>query len=279
MQADTQDMKTLVEALQKNAAPVVVNAETRHFAFVPEGMSVVSLEQFQDAEPKLRKQGRVEVFDVSSFAAYFNRFADEDSLIFGSPEKVSFTGVIDYHREKEGEARPCKHLVYLKLRETERWLTWKGANKKPMEQAVFAQFIEDNRADIYAPDGSNYPASADMVEIARTLEATGGFQFAQATNLKTGERRISYVEATQATAGPSQSMTIPDEFIVRIPIFLNQPPVEVRCRLRFRISGGKLSMWFDMIRVDEMLNEEFTKAAAAVEKLAGRPVLLATVGS
>ena len=255
--------------------PVIHTVEKEHFIVVPEGMELRSLKEFQYAEPPARKAGHVQVQDVASFAEYFLRFRDKDSMVFADPQAFTFTGILDYHEETaEGAARACKHKVGLTLRTTKRWDTWKGANAKPKSQEDFATFIEDNLADIYAPEKSNYPPAAVMLEVSRTLEASSQYTFTQTTNLKNGQRVAQYREQINGVAGPQQEIQIPDEFVVRLPIFLNQPPVEVRCRLRFRINNGKLTMWYDMLRVDEMLAAEFETARAGVAEAAKCLVLL-----
>ena len=91
-----------------------------------------------------------------------------------------------------------------------------------MPQEEFATFIEDNLTDIFAPEGSDLPPAAAMLEISRTLEATSSHTFSQRTNLKSGERKLAYNETLNATAGPGEEMSIPDKFIIKLPIFLNQ---------------------------------------------------------
>lgn len=269
------DFEKIIELVKGAAQPLVVTTEKDHFIVLPgaNGPVIESLAKYQHADPPAKKHAAVKVQDVAGFATYFLRYNDEDSIIFGNPADFSFHGVMDYHRNKEGAARLGLHTVTLFLRQTKRWMTWFSANKKNMPQEEFATFIEDNLADIWAPDGS-LPAAADMLEISRTLEATSSYTFSQRTNLKSGERKLGFNETLNATAGPGEEMSIPDKFVIKLPIFLNQAPVEVTCRLRFRINGGKLTMWFDMVRVDEMLAAEFERARLGVQEATGAEILL-----
>lgn len=270
------DIKHVSDLAQQARSIQVVASEAGHFAVIPEGQQLVSLVEYQQYKPPVEKAAAVVVRDTISFAGYFNRFCDEDSMVFADPDpkSFSFVGIIDYHREKDKEARRRQHTVKLKLEFTKRWLTWFGANKQAKTQEDFAQFIEDNLYDIHQPDGSAYPSPADMLEVSRSLQANSSHQFAQATNLKNGQRVLNYVEQINGQAGPRGEMEIPDKFILSIPVFLNQKPTLVECRLRFRISSGKLSMWFDMLRVDEMLASEFQQAREEVEEQCGRVVIL-----
>jgi len=276
MEANRADVEYVAGLVKAAVQPTVVTSERGHFIVLPgaSGPEIVSLEQFQYAEPPAKKHAAVKVDDVAGFAAYFLRFNDADSIIFGNPTTFTFHGLIDYHRHKEGEARSGRHTVTLALKFTKRWHTWYTANKKAMPQEEFATFVEDNLADIWAPEDSEFPPAAAMLEISRTLEATSTFNFSQQTDLKSGQRKLNFRESIEATAGPARELKIPDTFLIRVPVFLNQQPVEVTCRLRFRINSGKLSMWFDMIRVDEMLAAEFEKARAGVQEATGTEILL-----
>ncbi len=265
METDKEALEFVAELATGQIKPTVWTGEAEHFAVLPKGAELVSLKDFQHAEPPVRKTGDVKVRDVKSFGFYFNRFMDEHSMIFGNPKAFAFVGLLDYHEAGAGDARRKRHKVTLQLETTERWNTWRKNDKQAKPQEDFATFIEDNLADIYAPDDEpNLPAAADMLEVSRSLEASTTHNFKQSINLKNGQRVIQYNEQINGQAGPNGEMKIPDEFMLRLPIFLNQPVVFVRCRLRFRIVSGKLSMWFQMIRVDELLADEFEKARLAV---------------
>lgn len=276
MEANQADVEFVARLGAETKTPTVFSSEKEHFIVVPAGMELRSLRDFQYAEAPLRKVGTVTCEDVPSFAGYFQRFKDDNSMIFALPEKFTFTGILDYHVAADGEARRKEHKVHLELRKTQRWKIWFESNRKPKSQEEFAQFIEDNLPDIVKPENTAYPSSAEMLEVSRSLNAATNYQFTQVTNLKNGQRVVNYRETIESGAGPAGELPIPDEFIIRVPIFLNQPAVDVRCRLRFRISSGKLSMWYDMLRVDEMLAAEFETARMAVAAAAECDVLLGT---
>lgn len=280
MEANGADIAQIIE-LGKEVKRVYINKdEAGHFAVIPTGTELVSIAEFQHAKPPVEKVGSVAVIDVPGFAAYFNRFKDSDSMIFGDPAAVTFTGQLDYHRAADGEARRKQHKVVLTMQQTTRWKTWKASNKKAMGQEEFATFIEDNLPDIYQPEGvakageSNYPSAAEMKDVSCSLTASVSHDFKQSTNLKNGQRGIVYVEQVNGGAGPQGTLPIPDRFLIRLPIFMNQKPTEIECRLRFKISSGKLSMWYDMFRVDEMLLAEFEGARLSVATACETEVIL-----
>lgn len=274
MEFNGADAEFIADLAAKTVTPSVFTTEKEHFIVVPAGMELKSLKEFQYAQAPIKKVGTVTVEDVPSFSAYFRRFRDANSMVFGLPEKFAFTGILDYHVQGDGEAREKLHKVYLELRQTASWKLWKGNNRQQKPQEDFAQFMEDNLQDIFAPEGSNYPPAAVMLEVSRSLAASSNYQFSQATNLKNGQRSVCYRETIDGVAGPLGDMPIPDEFLIRVPVFLNQTPVQVRCRLRYKITSGKLTMWYDMLRVEEMLLTEFETARTAVAAAAECDVLL-----
>ena len=277
MEANKADVEFVAKLATDTVRAQVIATEPEHFAVIPKGYELVSLKGFQEYEKPVKKHGTVTVIDVPGMAGYFTRFQDMDSMIFGNPDKNTFTGILDYHREKAIDGQEAKHRVVFTMRTSEQWKTWFTSNKVSMEQAAFAAFIEDNLPDIFAPDDMpTMPAAADMLEVSRTLQVTGGHTFQQATNLKDGSRVISYVENNNGVAGAKGDIAIPDRFCIRIPVYLNQPPVLIQCRLRYRISNGKMGMWYDMFRVQEMLTEEFERTRAAVSAACEREVLLST---
>ena len=278
MEAHSKDAIELIADLGRTAIKTqIIKDEPEHFAVIPEGHKLVSLKEYQEYEKPIKKHGTLSVIDVPGIAGYFNRFKDEDSMIFGNPDKNTFTGILDFHREDAEDGRDGKHRVVYILRTTERWDTWFVANKTAMSQEAFAAFIEENLPDIYAPnDQPTFPAAADMLEVSRTLQVTGGHQFEQRTNLKDGSRVFSYVENNSGVAGPKGELSVPDRFAIKLPIYMNQPPVTVECRLRYRINNGKMSMWYDMFRIDELLNKEFESARLAVAAACETEVLLST---
>lgn len=276
MLAESDDIKYLTELAGESKKTRLVTTEAGHFLIKPQDLEIVDLAQFQHAKPPAEKKGTVTTLDVASFAAYFNRFKSESSMIFGEPSALTFRGIIDYHGAADGPADRCQHRVAMTLQVTERWKTWRDNNRKSKPQAEFAQFIDDNLSDIFRPENSTtMPSAADMLEVSRDLTAKVGVQFNQAIRLENGETQFSYVETIDGRVGKG-NIQVPTEFLIKLPLYLNQPEVEIRGRLRYRIGSGGLTMWYELFRIDELLHEEFEKALAQVSDSTSTAVLLGT---
>lgn len=266
-------LESILELARTSQDHQIVTTEKEHFLIRPDG-ELISLAPFQYAEAPLKKIGNVRTDDVSSFNSYFKRFADNDSIVFASPAGFSFVGILDYHCELKGEARRCGHRVALTLQLTDEFKVWQAMNNTPHSQDIFAAFIEDHLPDIWAGSDGKYPSQADMVEISRSLTATMGSSFKQESNLQNGQRLVSYLETIQGAAGPKGEMAIPEKFCIFVKVFIGQKKTPIECRLRYRINGGKLIMYYQMMGVPDILRCEFDDARAGVEKGCGLKVLL-----
>lgn len=195
----------------------------------------------------------VSVYTSDSFSAYINRFKDPTSVVFADVLARKFTGVMSYFKAgPEGAGEWDKHRVDLQLRATPNWAIWEAANKKEMDQATFAQFIEDNLCDIAEPAG------AMIVQIARTLEAKVNAVFSSDIRPDNGSYAFAYAEDVQSQAGRG-TLTIPNEFTLVLQPFEGSKTYQVKARFRHKLRSGKLSMWFDLIRIEDVIRTAFAE--------------------
>jgi hypothetical protein len=240
----------------------------------------------------LRRRALVEVDDADSFIAYILRYQTAPSksqeVVFAQIGETgaTFTAVLDYHdidlipqplaqalaessdtpspvaTESEplglsevdrGKANWGKHRVVYACKETPEWKRWMGSNGKRMSQADFAEFLEDNGADVNpnwrseTPNGS--PSMADMIEISRNLSATSTGDFSQSFRLANGQVQFKWSETISGTSQTSQGVIeIPEKFIIGIAPFVGFDGCEIYCRLKYRLQNGKLTMWYEMER-------------------------------
>lgn len=227
------------------------------FVVLPEGYQAKPLEALQD-EP-YRTRGEIRYADVAHFAVAWLRFTGPDKL----PELATLYGVIDESPKfagivNDGGWRDHRLLYNCPL--SKEWKIWVGSNGKTMAQADFARFIEDNAPDCLLPD------SASMIEIARTLEAKKGVNFASGIRLSDGQTEFTYQEAIDATAGKGR-FQVPEQFSLNIPVLVGLPNYEVTARLRYRIGeGGKLTMWYDLLRPHKILEHAVNDVWATIEE-------------
>ncbi len=238
------------------------------YAIVPKDHKIEDLTELQYKEaPLLRKKGNVTLFDQASFCAYFDLFADDDSRIFANQPEAKFLAVFDYHGAGEGKPRHGEHRATFGLRPSIEWAAWGGKNGKGMPQAEFAEFIEDNAADVISPD------PATMIEVARDLKAKSEVNFASSIRLANGQTQFTYQEEVRGSVGKG-NMEVPETFKIAIPIYMGGPRYEMTARLRYRIKEGKLVLWYDLHRVQKLIEEAFLGTVKAIEETTAIQVLM-----
>lgn len=260
-------------------------AEPRHidgggsFVLVPDGYKVEDIERFLAAPARPRGTIRCETPDA--FVAYYNRFCVRTaSLVFACTEQFRVLGILDWHAPEDPGQPPAgpapsragfgEHRVVYEAPRSDEWKIWTGANGKPMAQAAFSQFIEDNVKDI------REPAGADVLEVARQLEVNKKVEFASAIRLSDGQREFTYNEEVQGATRRGQ-MKVPEAFTLGIPVFCGDDLYAVTARLRYRIDGGSLALWFDLLNPHEVERDAFGKIVEAIDEGVPTDVLMATL--
>lgn len=205
------------------------------------------------AKPSIVRAAVV-IQDVESFIRYVNlyrRKSDENLAIFANVTEsgASFTAILDYHKEGSAVAEHGAHRAVYTCTPTPEWARWTAGDKKQMAQEAFAQFLEDNAPDIVSP------SSAQMIEIALSLEARTTGDFKQATRLENGSLSFHYSENIEAKAGLNGSIEIPSTFEIGISPFVGFTPFKIDVRLRYRLSSGKLTFWYELVRPHKVVEE------------------------
>lgn len=239
------------------------------YVIVPDDHQIIWLDKYlSNRETPIRKEGSVHFTDAASFIRYWSLFSDEGSRIFADQTNTTLTAVLDYHMAgSDSPARWGKHRATFSLVPTTEWVTWSNSNGKRKSQMEFAEFIEDNAADIFSPK------AADMVQIARELEAKKDVDFASSVRLNNGKTQFKYSETIKATVGGGQ-LEVPELFVIRLRVYQGTDPVEITARLRFRIQESKLTLWYDLLRPHTVREQAFESIVNKVSKEANTDVLI-----
>jgi uncharacterized protein YfdQ (DUF2303 family) len=203
-------------------------------------------------------RGTATVHDTEDFAAYTLRLAHEDrTTVWADVNAGTVVAVLDDHTEATtGGWR--RHRVTLALQVDPDWKDWVEADKKMMDQAEFAEFLEQRLHTIASP-----PA-ADLYEVAVSLQATRSASFRSGVRLANGDTQVAYDEDTTAKAGSKGQLEIPKSFTLKLAPFAYTAPVEVVAQLRYRIDGGRLKIGYVLIQPHIKRQDAF---AAIVGKL------------
>lgn len=239
----------------------------------PKSEKVESLERFQ-TNP-VRKRASVTVQDYQSFIQYLLTYREPGTTIFAELTEAGgrFVALIDYHHPNpsggatiDGIARWAQHRCTLEMKHTPEWQRWAAKDDVAMEQTAFALFLEDNRLDILEP------VAAQVIDIAKSIEAESGSRFKSATRLDNGDRKLLFETETNARAGTTGELTIPEKFKLRLPVFVNGPVYDLEAFFRYQV-GNPLKLRYKLIRPNKVIELALLEARNAIQTALSLPVL------
>jgi uncharacterized protein YfdQ (DUF2303 family) len=204
-----------------------------------------------------RKKGAPIVADFGSFQQYLDKHGVVGGTeVTASVTQGTFHAVID--AGDEDNAGWGDHSVNLRLSKSPEWQRWGGQSGKLMAQSDFAEFIEDNAKDIVEP------SSAEILEIAQSLQVKRGVEFESGTRLSDGNVQFGYRESTTATAGSVGQLTIPEKITLALRPFKNGEQYKVTALFRYRLHGNQLTLGFKLQDPEKVIEDAFNSVAEEV---------------
>lgn len=246
---NNENIKYAVELGQTLAAPRTLDGGKHPFVVMPDGAFALDLERYLP-QPVRIKDVR-SFFDLASFINYVNAFKASQTLIFADNITPNIVALMDYHLPDSPSW--CSHKAEYAPRLTTEWMAWSKHEKTVFPQAVFAEFIEDNIADVVSPSG------AELLEIAKSLEAKKNLDFKSAVRLSDGTQELVFSESVQT------KVYVPTEIKLGISPFFNSPKYEVCARLRYRIVDNKLAFVYVLNRPQKVLEDAFARMLVEIE--------------
>lgn len=252
-------IKRLLETGQAMAAPID-HPQGGRAVVVPEGYEVQHLKPLA---PKLHHvKQTVAMLNQASFSAYLNRFKTPESQILADYRQPLIAAVVDYHTPGQ-PALPGygEHRVTFQPPWSEEWARWRKIDNKPMEQADFAEFIEENYMDVAEPP------SAELLDVVGSLQAKKNVEFHSGIRLQDGTTQLSYNEKIESKG--KGTLKVPAEFSLGVPIFYGGERYKVRVLLRYRINEGALVFIAKINRREFVEQTAFNDIVAQVEAATG----------
>jgi uncharacterized protein YfdQ (DUF2303 family) len=232
------------------------------FVVVPKGYVAQDMESSMLVP--VRKRGSASLTDAQSFISYVLGLKSEQTRLYGQANPPKFTAIFNDHTGADAGWQDHRAVYACPL--SVEWREWIGKNGAAMSQEAFAKFIEDNAPDIVTP------SAADMIEIARTLEAKKKVNFASGIRLDNGATEFTYEEDIQGTAAKGR-LQVPQVFTIGVPVLENGPRYAVNARLRYRIADkGALTLWFDLERPHKIVEDAAREVRDVIQTETGLQV-------
>lgn len=262
MSADVLD-----KVFEKGAAatPAIDRPDGGKEVLLPDGYRAHTIPPLE--KPLTRIRQAANFYDTASFNAYVNRYKTANSRLFAVPgqlasdKKAAVTAILDYHGQAtvDGAGTPehAAHVAKYLPRYSEQWLRWSAISGKPLAQQDFAEFIEENRADIRQPE------AAFLLDIVSKFKATKKAEFNSVVHQPNGDITIGWDENTEYKGKPG--VTVPAELELGIPVFFKGTLYSVKALMRYRLSEGKLTFLVKLdntVAVEQAAFDEITTSIA-----------------
>jgi uncharacterized protein YfdQ (DUF2303 family) len=262
-------------AVLATAAAEANSKDNHHYVMVPPGHSAKDItELVEKAQPHPnRPRGTVKLQDIDSLLIYCaDQTAASDAskygYIYANANTRDIVAVFNDHRA--GPAGWRDHRAEFKAEFTPEFDKWFNRNKQTMEQGAFAEFIEDNMADI------TEPAATVMLEMATTIQAKTDINFSSSKRLDNGQVQLGYTENIDARAGANGALAIPKVFNLGMRVFKNGEGYKLQARLKFRLNGGSVKFWYELDRPERVIEAAFSGYVETLREKSGYAVLLGT---
>lgn len=232
------------------------------------------IERFR-IEPE-RRVGRANAATLQSFIDLINYHKDDSSALFAQSEwpNPCLTAIIDYHTEAH-DPRHLQHRILYNFPVTDEFKAWIDRDGKPFTQTEFAAFVEEHAAELASPFEAErseferlfkvtFATPTQMITLSRGLQVNVEATVKQNVVLQSGEGELEFSEAHLDKRG--EKLTVPGLFMVAVPAFLDGDPIRLPARLRYRVSGGKVTWFYQLYRWKFWLRDRVQKDLAEVTK-------------
>lgn len=225
-------MDTAITSILDQAGVKLLTVQRGQAAVLPEGYSLKDLEAFLDQPNRVRET--VKLTSAADFIAYVNRYKNDDSVIFITPDlgtvnatKPLAAAVIDYH----GTAAPAwaDHKAWYLPTPSPAYALLCAMDGKLAAQDEFAQHLRD-----IARFCTSHPG-ADLLEIISSMTLTSRGDFKSLSDDTSGSIRLGYDLEVSAQAGTTEKrLTVPKTLTFRLPVFVGSEPSDVVADLLYR---------------------------------------------
>ena len=307
------NVKEAIDKLVGLGAPTVLSTSvpirsTVPIMAVPNGTTLQSVKKFvsEFATKPDRRTGTDKMQDLQSLIEWTNRHADEGTVLFCDTTRTApkMQSIVDYHlaveRGVEGgisgdaTARFGDFRALYEFPLSEQWKDWRAVDDKPMDQADFAEFLEDRVLDLIAPDistdsegnevkklpqqvaellarlGGRCALPQDIITLARGLDITSNSRTATRIDVQSGEGALLFEQSH--VGADKQKVTVPKLFMICIPLFDKSPfHYRIPVRIRYRLNDG-IKWTFTMFGADDVIDAAIKEAAEHVKAGTAAPL-------
>lgn len=238
----------------------------------------VALDALQQAPE--RKRGLVSLDTVEAFTAYVLLHATAATTIWCKVDRekctASFRAIFNDNGKADLDGAGIDgstpgwrdfSATFTPARSVE-WTIWAGMDRKPMDQAAFATFIDDNLKDIATVD--DRPTATQMLEMSTNLEISQDKSIKSAVRVQSSGINVEYVENDDTET--IKRMNVFARFVLGLAPFWRGAGYQMEARLKYKLSQQKLTLWYELVRPDLVLDAATESLIKQIQDAVGRPV-------
>lgn len=242
---------------------------------LPRGMQVVDVQSELDkrAPKPLRATGSISVDTLDAFIALTARHACPSTVVYvHNADQPSLVAVINDTAKLSTPGWRDFRVVYSpKL--SDEWKAWKSADGKSLSQVEFAALLEDRCLDVVPPSsvgpktkgiieqlGVRAATPADLQGLARGLSIKVDLAVKEIRRLDSGEAQVVYSEEHRGDDG--KPLSVPNAFVIAIPVFIGGAAYSHVVRLRYRAVGGRITWAYGVVHADTARRDAVLDMAA-----------------
>lgn len=254
----TTEAEAVAKLVQTPRAHLVKNEDGREFLVVPDDHTSQEITRPNSIEtflPDFITQS-IAVQTADSLVEYVKDYKGDTTTLFADISSDTIIAQIDYHGKDS--AAHCAHRATLTLSRSIEWKEWTAISDRLMPQLDFARFIEENAADVRAPDG------ASLLETIRDIQAHRKVNFSKAVRTSSECETFSYTEDTQAQA--KGDVDIPTKFKLGIPVYFGEPDHELFAFLRWKLDPPNLLLGIKLHRPEHVRQAVFQEIVTRISE-------------
>lgn len=214
------------------------------------------------ADAPRRATGDVRVNTLEAFVDLTFRHASPDTVVYvdDGPQPKLIAVLNDHGGGAEPGWRDHR-VIYLPAL-SEEWKAWAANEGKPLAQVAFAELLEDRCLDVITPAsagpktqgiieqlGVKAAMPAELQGLARGLSIKVDQHVKEVRRLDSGEAQVIYSEQHNAEDG--KPLSVPNAFVIAIPVFLGGDAYTHVVRLRYRAREGRITWSYNVVHADQ----------------------------
>src|SRR5690606_14184241 len=115
------------------------------------------------------------------------------------------------------------------------------------------------------------PSAGELLDTVRDLHASRKVNFIKAVRTASDNENFEFTDET--TAKTRGGLELPTKFLLNLPVYFGEPPVEVYAFLRWKLDDGQLHLGIQLHRIEHVRQAVFKQIVLDVSGRTACPVV------